>query len=134
MFVILLISLFISIILEATLIQLPLSFILILCYSILNRSGKVFATAFLAGILLDIFTIRPIGSTSIYFLLFLAVFLLYQRKYEIMSYPFVLISSFAGTYLYLLILGNGSSLLLAAISSIIAVAVFALLKSTKFSI
>lgn len=130
MFFLLLISLFIAVLLEATIVQIPLSFILLLVFSILNRSGKVFLTAFLTGILLDVMTVRPIGSTSIYFLAFLAVLLLYQRKYEIRSYLFVTVSSFAGVYLYLLLFSNGS-FVQSILSSIIAIVIFTLGESVK---
>ena len=131
MYFVLLISLFIAILLEATVLALPLVFILLLCYSILNRSGKVFLSAFAAGILLDLFTARLLGSTSIYFLVILALLLLYQRKYEIKSYLFVVISSFVGSYTYLIIFMGEAPILAALLSSVLAVIIFAIGKKLK---
>jgi cell shape-determining protein MreD len=124
MYFILLISLFISILFEGALTTMPLAFILLLCYDVLNRSGKVFFSAFLTGLLIDLITVRPLGSTSIFFLLFFAMILLYQKKYEIRSYPFVIVSSFVGSYLYLLLLSDNNSASQALISSLLAIAIF----------
>lgn len=125
MYLILLISLFIAIILEGTLTTMPLVFILLLCYDVLNRSGKVFYSAFAAGILLDIVTVRPVGASAVYFILFFALLLLYQSKYEIRSYFFVAISSLAGSYLYLYLLAQNRSLGQAVLSSCLAVGIYA---------
>lgn len=131
MFIVLLISIFIAIFLEATVVSLPLAFILLLCYSILNRSGKVFISSFVIGLILDIASVRTLGSTSIYFLLFFAFVLLYQRKYEIRSYPFVIASSFVGSYAYLLLLSESASVLQAVISSAFSTAIFAIGKRLR---
>ncbi len=131
MYFVLIIALFIAILLEATIIRLPLVFILLLCYSILNRSSKVFISAFVIGILLDLFALRTLGSTSIYFLLFFALLLLYQRKYEIKTYTFVLVSAFTGSYLYLLFFGGDTSVLRSVLCSILAAVIFGVGKKLK---
>jgi cell shape-determining protein MreD len=131
MYLVLLLSLFISILLEATILKLPLAFILLLCYSVLKRTEKVFLSAFFAGLLLDIFTLRSPGISSIFFLLFFAFVLLYQRKYEIKSYPFMLVSSFAGVYLYSIIFDLRSPFILAGTGTVIALAIFTLGKWLK---
>ncbi len=132
MFLVLLLALFIAILLEATIIVLPISFVLLLCYSILNRTEKVFLSAFFTGLVLDLFTVRQVGVSSIFFLVFFGLVLLYQRKYEIRSYPFVVVSSFAGSYLYLLLFQEGSWILFSAtVSSIIALMIYAIGKHLK---
>jgi len=80
--------------------------------------------AFLAGMLLDAFALRPLGEASIFLLLIVFLLLLYQRKYEINSYPFVLISSLAGSLVFLLIFGYGNAIWLAVFSSVIGVVLF----------
>lgn len=131
MYFVLLVSLFIAILLEATIVSLPLAFILLLCYSILNRSGKVFLSAFLIGIFLDLFKARPIGVTSLYFLMIFALLLLYQKKYEIKSYFFVIISTFIGSYFYLLLINGDVIYLQAVISSLLAAVIFAIGKKVR---
>ncbi|HUQ85753.1 MAG TPA: hypothetical protein VM077_05490 [Candidatus Limnocylindrales bacterium] len=93
----------------------------------------VFYTAFFGGMVLDLFVARTLGSTFIYFLLFFYLVLLYRKKYEIDSYPFVLVTTFVGSYLYGLIYKSSNGLALAGISSAIAVLLFAILK-LKFGV
>jgi cell shape-determining protein MreD len=131
MFFVLILALFVSILFEGVLTTMPLAFILLLCYDVLNRSGKVFFSAFLTGLLIDLITVRPLGSTSIFFLLFFATILLYQKKYEIRSYPFVIVSSLVGSYLYLLLLSGNNSIGQALISSLLAVAIFSIGKKLR---
>lgn len=129
-YIVLLFSLFIAILLEATVLNLPLAFIFLLCYSILNRTSKVFKSAFVAGIVLDIFLIRQLGLTATFFMIFFSFILLYQSKYEIRSYLFVAVSSLTGSYLYSLILSDGS-FFQAIISMIIALFLFGIGKKLK---
>jgi cell shape-determining protein MreD len=131
MFLLLLISLFIAIFFEATVVSLPLSFILLFCYSVLNRSGKVFATAFVTGLAIDILFLRPLGLTALYFLLFFTFVLLYQRKYEIRSYFFVTVGSFVGSYLYLQLLFGHVLPGQAVVSTVIAVLIFLIGKKLR---
>lgn len=131
MFIILLASLFIALLLEATVISLPLAFVLLLCYSVLNRSGKVLLTAFASGFILDVLTLRMLGASAIFFVLFFSFVLLYQSKYEIRSYPFVIVSAFAGSYLYLLLLSGSATMLRAIVSSIMAVLIFGIGRKLK---
>src|SRR6478609_4000726 len=107
MFFILLILLLISVFLQGTVTTIPLGLVIILIMAILAKE-KVFIFAFISGILIDILTLQTLGASSLFFLIFSWLLILYQRKYEINSYPFVILSSFAGTYLYLLLFGKGS--------------------------
>lgn len=125
--------LFILVLLEGTVTTLPLVFVFLLCALIVKRRRMVFYAAFIAGLFLDLFTVRTIGSEIIFFLLFFYLVLLYQKKYEINSYPFVMVSSFVGSYLFLLIFGYGIQLGKAFISCIFAVIIFAGL-SLKFKV
>src|SRR6266705_745987 len=103
----------------------PLVFICIFLLSIIKRDSSVFPVAFFAGLLLDLLTVRPLGLTSIFFLCVVLLVLLYQRKYEINSYPFVLTASFLGSLLFLWIFGYGNIFLQSVLSSILAVILFA---------
>jgi hypothetical protein len=118
---ILLILLCISLFLEGTVTTLPLVFICFVCLTIFIRTPAILLIAFFAGMLLDAFAIRAIGGTSIFLLTAVLLILLYQRKYEINSYPFVLIASFIGSLLFLIIFNYQNSFGLAVISALIAV-------------
>ena len=128
MVIFLLVLLAISIFLEGTLTTLPLVFVCFILLTILLRSPIMFLLAFLAGILLDTFALRALGGTSIFLLTAVLLIMLYQRKYEINSYPFVLISSFLGSLLYLIIFTYQNVFLLAGLSSFIAVILFAIIR------
>ncbi len=116
--------LLIFVFLEGTVTTLPLVFVLLLSALILKRRRLVFYAAFISGLLLDLLTVRTIGSEIIFFLLFFYLVLLYQKKYEINSYPFVLVSSFVGSYLFLLLFGYGNVLAQSAVSCIVAIVLF----------
>ncbi len=130
MFFLLLTLLIIAILLEGTVTTLPLVFVCLLCFLIVNKSRGVFYAAFLAGFIIDLFLVRTLGVSSLFFLVFFYLIILYQKKYEINSYPFVIVSSFLGTYLYLLILSKGSALQAASCSAI-AIIIFTLGERVK---
>lgn len=128
MFILLIILLSISIFLEATFISIPLSLSIILCLTIIAQE-KALIISFLAGLLIDILSVHRLGSTSFLFLVFSFLIILYQRKYEINSYPFVLVSSFIGSVIYLFLLGR-SSLIIAFLGSAFTLLLFILSKIT----
>ncbi|HSX09630.1 MAG TPA: hypothetical protein VLF93_05735 [Candidatus Saccharimonadales bacterium] len=128
MIVFLFILLIVSVVLEGTVTALPLVLICLICMAIVMRNSFIFLSAFIAGMFLDAFALRPLGGASIFLLLSVFVLLLYQRKYEINSYPFIFISSFVGSLLFLLLFGYTSAFLLAFVSSIIAVLFFMLVR------
>jgi cell shape-determining protein MreD len=130
----LLIVFFIAILLEGTVTNLPLVFISLVILTIAMRNLSLFLFAFIAGILLDAFALRPLGATSIFLLLCIFLMLLYQRKYEINSYPFVLLASFFGSLIYLLIFGYVNSLSLACASVVVALLLFAMYRYATVSL
>lgn len=105
---------------------LPLTLIFLLCLTVMKRQEWIFLLAFIAGILLDVFTFRPFGLTSLYFVCFVFLMLLYQRKYETATMPFVAIAAFLGSYGYLVVIGQPAMFLQAIISTIIASIAFAM--------
>jgi hypothetical protein len=128
MFYLLFFFLIISIFLEGTVTTLPLVLICLVILTIFMRNLFLFILAFLAGIFLDGFALRSIGQASIFLLLIVFLLLLYQRKYEINSYPFVLIASFAGSLAYLLVFGYGNAIGLSVMSSLISVVFFGIFR------
>lgn len=124
MIIFLLILLAISILLEGTLLTLPLTLVCLICLTIFKRDTSVFAIAFIAGIFLDIFHVQPIGGTSIFFVCALFLILLYKKKYEIYSIPFVMLSTLFGSFLYLTIFKDSGAVLLSFVSAVVAVILF----------
>lgn len=93
--------LLIAVLIEATLITVPLVLILLINLLALEKKSWVFTAAFFSGLMLDILTLRYLGSTSLFFVAFLFVINLYERKFETSHIYFVFFASFIGSFLYL---------------------------------
>ncbi len=117
--------------LEGTVTTLPLLLVLLLCLTIVKRDAVVFPVAFGVGLFLDVLTAKTVGLSSIFFILFVFLILLYQRKYEINSYPFVFFASFVGSSIFLLFFGYGGWFLQAIINSFIALVLFGTVRYYK---
>lgn len=130
------VSLLFALLLEGTVTTFPLVLVVLLCFTAITKNTVAFPVAFIAGMFLDILTIRTIGVSSIFFMVFLFMILLYQRKYEINSYPFVFFASFLGSLGFLLLSGRGNFFLDSLISSFIALLMFASVRffSTKYEV
>jgi len=121
-------TLLLALLLEGTVTTLPLVLIVLLCLTIFRRDAIVFPVAFLAGILLDILTVQTIGVSSLFFTVMLFMILLYQRKYEINSYPFVAAAAFLGSFGFLFVFGRGNVFLDTIVNVFAALILFALLR------
>lgn len=96
-----LISLIVAIVLESTIITLPLVLLLIIFAAVTLKNNDVFILAFLSGLLLDVLTLGTIGLTSAFYVLIVMLIFLYQKKFEIESVNFVSLSAFLGSFIYL---------------------------------
>jgi len=59
-----------------------------------------FPAAFLTGAVLDILLLNPLGKTSLFLVVFLFIILLYDKKFDIQTFPFVFLASFIGSFVY----------------------------------
>jgi hypothetical protein len=116
-----------SVLAEGVVTTLPLTLVCLICFTIFRRDTSVFPLAFLAGLFIDIFRVQPLGVTSLFYICYLFLILLYKKKYEIYSIPFVMLSTFSGTFVYLLLFQSGASFMLALVSAGIAVVIFAVI-------
>lgn len=114
-----------AVILEGALTSLPLVLIFLLCLMVMKKEEWIFGLALVSGIILDIFSLQEIGTTSVLLILFVFLILLYERKYEIATIPFVAGASLVGSFIYLTLLGK-MSILESMTSCIFAVIVFIL--------
>ncbi len=89
---------------EGTVTSFPFILIFLLCLMVMKRAEWVFLVALLAGILLDLLALRSIGGTSILLVFFVFIILLYERKYEIATVPFVFSAALIGSFIYLYLL------------------------------
>lgn len=118
------IILLIAVLIEATFTTIPLSLLLLINFLVLEKKSWVFIAAFLTGLMLDILTLRFLASTGLFFIIFLYVINLYEKKFETANIYFVLFSSFLGAFLYLNIFKISIVLPQALISAILGVVIF----------
>lgn len=118
--------LILAILIEGTISSIPIVLSLLLVFYIFKKKSWLFIPAFIAGIILDVFEVRTIAASSLFFIFFIFGVMLYQRKFEIVTYPFVFISSFLGSLIYLWLFGYDNIFLQSFINSLFAVLVFRL--------
>lgn len=122
--IILFLLLFLSIFLQASITTIPIVLDILLIFYIFNRKSFVFLLAFASGIFLDLTSVRIVGQSSIFFVTFLFVVSLYERKFEIVSGYFVFFSSFLGSLFFLKISGYDYIFQQALISAIFSTLLF----------
>lgn len=123
-----LIALTAAIILEASVTTLPLTFLILLFIVVAGRKNEAFFLAFLTGFILDVLTMRMIGLSSIYFVIFVCIVFLYQKKFEIDTLPFITGFSFIGSLGYLVMTGSRGFILQALLVTIISALSFLVFK------
>jgi len=117
-----------SILLESTLITLPLTFLIILFASVIIRKNEIFALAFFSGLFLDILAFKNVGWSSIFFVIFVFLVFLYQRKFEVETLHFVAITALIGSFIYLFIEGVSFVIVQALVATFIISASFFIFK------
>src|SRR5579859_7713236 len=120
---------FLSVYLEGTFTTIPFCLASLLIFYILYRHEALFFIAFFCGIFLDVFLLRGFGTTSIFFILYLGIIGLYERKFEIQSYQFVIFASFLGGLLYSIIFIHSFVILHTISTIVIAILLFLLIKT-----
>lgn len=113
---------------QASVTIVPIMLVLLLLLYIEYRSEEVFFIAFFLGLLLDMLVVRTIGVSSLFFLTFLFVVFLYQRKFEIGSPLFVFLALFLGSVMYCFIFGIKQAVLIGICLGILGEIVFILRK------
>lgn len=106
MIIITVLLLLLSVVLEGTFFALPLVLPVLIVLQITYRTGAVMVAAFLAGLFLDALLFRPLGQSSLFFLSFLTLLALYERKFEVRTFLFLFGSIIFGTVSYLIIFGS----------------------------
>ncbi|MEK7573492.1 MAG: hypothetical protein AAB531_03635 [Patescibacteria group bacterium] len=116
-----------SLVLQGSVTTIPLVLVLLLNLAIATKKTSVFLIAFLCGVVLDIMLSNPLGQSSIFYLLILATVFLYERKFDVQTFPFVFISSFSGSLIYLIFFDGRFIFLQAITSALISIGFFFLL-------
>jgi cell shape-determining protein MreD len=89
--------------LESTIVSLPLVFLIILFAAVVLKNNDVFILAFFSGLFLDFLTLGTIGLSGLYFITVVMLIFLYQKKFEIESLNFVTITALMGSLGYLIL-------------------------------
>ncbi|HZQ29914.1 MAG TPA: hypothetical protein VFA93_02455 [Patescibacteria group bacterium] len=111
--------LFLFLLLQASFISLPLVFLFLIPFAIRYKNAWVILLAFFLGILLDSFSLRTLGGTSLFLLGFLFAVSLYERKFEIENFSFILVASFLGSFFFFILFDNSHVLFKSFVSSIV---------------
>lgn len=122
-------SLVFLVLLESTVVKIPLLAIFLLNLFVRQRNTTTFIYAFFVGIVFDILIVQKVGFTSLYLITFLYLVYLYQRKFEINTLPFVLIATKIAVISSYFIFGRSGLFLMLIISLIFSVLLFYLLKT-----
>lgn len=123
--------LIISVILESSVTSLPLVLLTILIGAVTLKRNEMFLLAFLAGMFLDMMTLKTLGISSLFFVLFISLIYLYRRKFEIENLGFVIAFSFLGSFIYLIISGTGFALFESIVSTALAAVSFYIFQITN---
>lgn len=125
-----LLTLFVGILLEGTITTIPLVFNILLVWFVLSRDNGIFFLSFVCGVLLDSLGVQKIGISSLYFVVALFVIILYEKKFETKTMPFVLLFSFLGSLGYLVLTQQQYILQQAIVSSLISSMIFHVLSKS----
>lgn len=112
---------------EGTVFTLPIVFVYLNVLYIKKRNLFMFVVAFVGGLILDVITLRSIGQSSLFFVSSLFVVGLYEKKFEIKTNWFILLSSLLGSFTYLLLVGNHDIIRQSLISGILGLLLFKIL-------
>lgn len=107
----------------------PVVFVVLLCLFVVMRKSWILPLALVAGLLMDFSSLNLVGKTSLFFIISLFLVLLYERKFEVKTLPFVAISSFVGSAGYLVLFGYDHLIQQSLVSAILAVLIFKFLIS-----
>lgn len=104
-------------ILEGTIVQFPFVLLFILSWAAVSFESSPLVTSFLAGLVVDLITLRPLGTTALFFLVCNFLFILYRRKYTASHLTFFVPASIICVlgYQYIFLRNIGLELLVLAI-------------------
>ncbi len=109
----------------------PFSVSLLVMSAVIFKKSWVFFAALAIGVLLDLVNLKPLGYTSLVFVIFVFLVRLYERKFETETFAFVFIATFLGSLIYLMIFGYQMIFLQAFINALFAVLAFRLIQNSK---
>ena len=109
----------------------PFAIALLVAAAVLFKESWVFFVAFLLGLFLDLLLLRPLAQTSLFFVFFIFIIWLYERKFETQTLTFVFAATFLGSLIYLKVFGYSNILMQSLVSALIAILFFKLLSQNS---
>src|SRR3989344_7918039 len=103
--------------LQTSVTTLPLVMLFFLNAAVVAKKTWIFPIAFLTGAVLDVLLLNPLGTTSLFLVIFLFIILLYDKKFDIQTFPFVFLASFIGSLIYFIIISHIPNIFTQAIIS-----------------
>lgn len=113
-----------AILFEGTVVTVPLIIGLLGSIAVFNKSAAVFLLGFFSGVLVDTVSLHLLNFSSIYFLIFLLLIFLYERKFEVQNMWFVFLATFIGSLGYLGILRYHSFFWVSLINAVLGIGIF----------
>ena len=110
----------------------PFSVSLLVVSAVIFKKSWVFFAALAIGLLLDLVNLRPLGYTSLVFVIFVFLVRLYERKFETQTFAFIFIATFLGSLVYLKIFEYNQILLQSLVSSFLGILLFKIIQNSKF--
>lgn len=111
----------------------PLTLIALFLLYIFNRQSWVIGLAFVAGLLLDTILLGRLGGHSLFFVVFLLLVVLYDRKFEIKTVQFVFVFLFVGSLLYLFLFGGRIAFFEAIVSALMGGVIYKIFTWRSFN-
>lgn len=108
----------------STVTTIPFAVILLAVSAVVLKKSWVFFGALGLGLVLDLFLLRPLGQTGLFFVIFIFLLFQYARKFETQTFSFVFISSFLGSLAYLVIFKYNNIFIQSFINAMIAILLF----------
>lgn len=121
-------------ILQSSVTNLPLVLCVLLSGIVCLKNPWIFLFGVLAEIVIDISTIRPVGASSFFLLISLFTVFLYERKFEIRSFSFIVFITSLAVLIRTIIFKNGNIImftLTAVVFNILVYSLFNLLLRKK---
>jgi hypothetical protein len=89
----------------------PFSIGLLAVFTVVFKKAWIFILAMGLGLFIDLTLIRPLGLTSLIFVIFVSILFLYERKFETQTTVFIFVTTFFGSLILLVIFKYQQALL-----------------------
>lgn len=118
---------FLSLLLQSVFLSVPIIVPVALTSFVVYKNPQIFPIAFIAGIILDLLLLNPLGMTSLFLSALLFSASLYSRKFEIDTIHFVGLFSFVGSIVYLLLTNSSTVFLKGLACAVLGIIVYLVL-------